>query len=219
MDIDERRSEVRIFMISPVRIYREGLAHVLGETPAIRIVGMASHADEAAALLADTCADVTLFDISDAAGLAEVRRLSSVGHKVVVLGVTEDAEMIVSCAEAGIAGYVTRNDSLAVLAQTIREAAHGEFTCPPHIAGCLLRRLAFIGEQKTAVASRPRLTAREQEIVRLIDLGLSNKEIARRLSIQMATVKNHVHNILKKLGVSHRADAAVGFRASQVRFR
>jgi two-component system nitrate/nitrite response regulator NarL len=110
-------------------------------------------------------------------------------------------------ARAGIAGYVTQDDTLQVLVQRIHDATVGEFACPPRVAATLLRSLAVStivdGRQRAAA----RLTQRELEIVQLIERGLSNKEIARHLTIQLATVKSHVHNILEKLGVRHRNDA------------
>ena len=206
---DSSLPRTRVFIVSTTLIYREGLSHVLAEDPAVDVVGTASDADDAAPLLATAQPDVTLFDLTGDAGLDGLQRLDhDGGKKVVVLGVTYDEEKILSCAEAGIAGYVTRNDSLSHLVATVCAAARGEFACPPQIVGCLLRRLGAIGGQAGRPPNQPSLTGREQEVVRLISLGLSNKEIAKRLGIQLATVKNHVHNILDKAGVRRRADVA-----------
>jgi DNA-binding NarL/FixJ family response regulator len=208
MDVDGAPT-TRVFIVSITRIFREGLSHVLAEESAVDVVGTASDVDEAAPLLMTTQPDVTVFDLTGDAGLDGVRRLAhNEGQKVVVLGVTGDAEQILSCAEAGIAGYITRNDSLGHLVETVCAAARGEFACPPQIAGGLLRRLGTIGGQAGRPPGQPSLTGREQEVVRLIGLGMSNKEIAKRLGIQLATVKNHVHNILDKAGVRRRADVA-----------
>jgi len=200
----------RVFIVSTTRIYREGLTHVLAEEPAVEVVGTASDVHDAAALVLTTPPDVTVLDLTGETGLDGVRRLAHrEGQKVVVLGITDDEEQILSCAEAGIAGYVTRNDSLANLVATVCAAARGEFACPPQIAGGLLRRLGAIGMQAGRPPNQPSLTGREQEVVRLIGIGLSNKEIAKRLGIQLTTVKNHVHNILDKVGVRRRADVAL----------
>ncbi len=148
-----------------------------------------------------------LFDVGGDPGTAGLRQLARYeGLHVIALGVVEDQDSVIACAEAGIAGYATPNSSLAELVQTIRAAARGDFSCPPHIAAGLLRRLATVAPRELP-AYQARLTLRECEIVSLIERGLSNKEIARRLGIQLATVKNHVHNILDKLGVARRADA------------
>jgi two-component system nitrate/nitrite response regulator NarL len=218
--VPEPGPQIRVLVVSPMRIYQQGLSYVLAQEPAIRVVGMASSL-QAAGLLpggegrsGGGPADVLLFDLAVNGGLAELRRLANAsGPKILVLGVAEDEEQIIACAEAGIAGYVTPNGSVAELVQTIHDAAHGEFNCPPHIAASLLRRVATAGAP--ARPPQARLTLRQREVARLIDQGLSNKEIARRLSIELATVKNHVHNILEKLGVSRRADAAAWLRADQ----
>jgi two-component system, NarL family, nitrate/nitrite response regulator NarL len=217
VSVPEPEPEIRIFVVSPMRIYQQGLSYVLAQEPAIRVVGMASSL-RAAGLAPDGdgtagSADVLLFDLAVEGGLAELRRLAGAGSpKVLALGVVEDEDQVIACAEAGIAGYVTPSGSVGELVRTIRAAARGEFNCPPHIAAGLLRRLATAGAHARPQA---RLTLREREVARLIDQGLSNKEIARRLSIELATVKNHVHNILEKLGVSRRADAVASLRAAQ----
>jgi two-component system, NarL family, nitrate/nitrite response regulator NarL len=206
--------EIRILVISPMRIYREGLSHVLAQETAIRISGMASDLEEAVPLLRTAPVDVVLLDISVDPNLDGLKRLSrNGGLRVLAIGVLEHEDQVIACAEAGIAGYVTPSGSLNDLVQTIRDAARGEFNCPPRIAACLLRRLAAVGAEGRQVQPPPRLTMRELEIVRLIDRGLSNKEIAKQLSIQPATVKNHVHNILEKLDVRRRTDAVARLRS------
>jgi two-component system, NarL family, nitrate/nitrite response regulator NarL len=155
-----------------------------------------------------------LFDMAVDGGLEALRRLSShIELKVVVLGLNEDEGQIVACARAGIAGYVTQDATLHELTQRIREATVGEFRCPPHVAATLLRNLAVprFADERHIVAAR--LTPRELEIVQLIERGMSNKEIARHLTIQLATVKNHVHNILEKLAVRDRANAVRAARS------
>ena len=201
------RAEIGVFVLSPIRIYREGLSRVLDEEPAIRLLGAAATLEDAVALLEDTRADVVLFDVSADSSLAGLRQLAShEGLRVIALGVVEHQDSVIACAEAGMAGYVTPSCSLAELVQIIRAAVRGEFSCPPHIAAGLVRRLAAVAPREPA-PDPPGLTMREYEVVSLIERGLSNKEIARHLNIQVATVKNHVHNILDKLGVGRRTDA------------
>jgi two-component system, NarL family, nitrate/nitrite response regulator NarL len=208
MDGHRQESQIGTFILSPIRIYREGLCRVLAEEPAVRVLGTAAVLADAVVLLEDMSVDVMLFDVATGPTMAGLRQLARYEHlRVIALGVVEDQDSVIACAEAGIAGYATPDSSLAELVQTIRAAARGDFSCPPHIAAGLLRRLA-VAEPRDLPAPQARLTLREREIVGLIDRGLSNKEIARRLGIQLATVKNHVHNILDKLGVTRRADAA-----------
>ena len=205
----------RVVVVSPMRIYREGLAHVLGQQAAVVVVGVAGRVDELAPLLISRDVNVVLFDLSTPGGLAALRQLATYADvKVVVLGLAEDDGPILACARAGIAGYVTQDATLAELTQRIRDATAGEFTCSPRLAATLLRGLAA-SSVVYSPAPGARLTPRECEIVDLIERGLSNKEIARQLTIQLATVKNHVHNILEKLSVRRRSDAVRAARSME----
>ncbi|WP_369803606.1 LuxR C-terminal-related transcriptional regulator [Mycobacterium sp. NAZ190054] len=129
--------------------------------------------------------------------------------RVVVIGVSEDDESaIVECAEAGAVGYHLRNESLEDLLVLIRKVAAGESSCSPRVSGILLRRLSALAAQRQPAAKEVVLTAREIEILRMLEAGMANREIAERLCIAVHTVKNHVHSVLTKLGVSSREQAA-----------
>ena len=134
---------------------------------------------------------------------------------VVALGVPEDESEVIACAEAGAAGLVTLEGSLDDLEAMLESVGRGETLCSPRVAAALLRRVAALADDHAA-SGHARLTAREREIVQLVDRGLSNKEIARELQIELTTVKNHVHNILDKLHVRRRADAAARVRRGRV---
>jgi DNA-binding NarL/FixJ family response regulator len=202
----ERQREIRVLMLSPVRIYREGLGHVLEQEPGIRVMGSTASLEEAVPLLATAPVDVVLLDASVDRPLVALRRLAQQdGLRVVLFGVLGIEHQILARAAAGMASCVTSDGSVAELLQAVRAAA-GDQPGQAAAAG---------GRRGPQVPWQPRLTMREREIVQLIDQGLSNKEIAELLSIQVATVKNHVHNILEKLGVRHRADAAATIRSGQ----
>jgi DNA-binding NarL/FixJ family response regulator len=202
---------IRVFIVASVRLYREGLAAVLAEAGRFDV----EVAGDVRAFFDDPpcgSADVALLDMTVAGSLAAVRRVSSVGDapRVVALAVRDDDEhQLIACAEAGVHGYVTSEEPLDDLRAAVERAAQGEVPCSPRVARALLRRVRSVaasGDGETS-AEMPRLTARELEIVALIAQGLSNKEIATRLTIERATVKNHVHNILGKLGVNDRTAA------------
>ena len=204
---------LRLIVISENRLYREGLAHLLGAQPALDVVGVAGSAAEL--MLHD--ADVALVDVARPPGLrsvAELRRLR-VDLPVIVVSVPELEGIVVQCAEIGVAGYVTTSGSADELVAAARGVSRGEVVCPPGVAAVLARRVAALASQRREPAGDARLTLREREILRLIDDGLSNKEIAQRLSLQTKTVKNHVSNILAKLGVANRAAAAAALRGSE----
>ena len=129
--------------------------------------------------------------------------------RVIALGVTEDNDSeIVACAEAGVAGYHMRTASLEDLLVLMRKVAAGETYCSPEVSAILLRRLSDLASQRHPAAKELALTAREAQILRLLELGRSNQDIATQLAIAVHTVKNHVHSLLTKLGVSTRAEAA-----------
>jgi two-component system, NarL family, nitrate/nitrite response regulator NarL len=132
-----------------------------------------------------------------------------------VLAVDEVDRDVLAWAEAGIAGYVTRDGSVDDLIRAVRCAARHEIHCAPEIAAALLERvhvLAARGAHDTPIGS---LTTREHEIAELLEAGLSNKQIAAELQIELATVKNHVHSILAKLQVTRRIDAAAHMRRAR----
>jgi DNA-binding NarL/FixJ family response regulator len=103
------------------------------------------------------------------------------------------------------------------LVATLESATRGEALFSPRMAASLLRRVAALAATQPSPSAQVRLTPRERDIMRLLDEGLSNKEIAQRLGIEVATVKNHVHNILEKLQVHRRGEAAAWSRVTQAR--
>ena len=205
--------KVRILLVGAIRLYRDGLALVLAAAPGFEVVGSTADGIEAEEAVRRLLPDIVLLDVAptgtvDAAN--RVRKFSAMAP-VIALGVADlDAE-IIRCAEAGVVGYVSREGSLETLAMTIHSAVRGEILCSPQTAGSMLRRLAVLSADRRAGAVGA-LTSREREILGLIDDGCSNKEIAARLGIEVATVKNHVHNLLEKLQVHRRAEAAARTR-------
>jgi two-component system, NarL family, nitrate/nitrite response regulator NarL len=135
--------------------------------------------------------------------------------KILVLGLPKSEKAILHYIEAGATGYVLKEDSVDKLLKTIRAAYNGEAIVSPQIAAALMNRLARLaslygqGPLQKAWHESDELTRREQEVLNLIAQGLSNQEIANRLYIQVGTVKNHVHSVLRKLNVNSRKEAAV----------
>jgi two-component system nitrate/nitrite response regulator NarL len=203
---------VRIFVVADIRLYREGLAHILAKEQRFCIVGSAAHQQQTIAELENSQAEIVLLDMAMAGSLEVVRAIiEAVPHiRIVALAVAETEKDIVSCAEAGIAGYVPREGSSDDLLATIDSVARGEALCSPRIAATLMRRVAALAAERRPTAQRViSLTPRQQEIIGLIGQGLSNKEIAKQLCIELSTVKNHVHNTLEKLGTHQRGKAAM----------
>jgi RNA polymerase sigma factor (sigma-70 family) len=131
------------------------------------------------------------------------------GTKILFVGRGESESDFLAAVEAGGAGYLPYGSSLQTARDSVLAVASGEALCSPRVAGLLVARLAReVRTRRALAAATLRLTRREQEIVRFIRDGLSNKEIAVRLGIEVQTVKNHVHNILEKLQQKRRHDAA-----------
>ena len=194
------QGRIRVFVLSDTRIVRDAISLALAREGAIEIVG-ASDLSRPLAELADVAADVALLDVTAPRSLEMVRRVrdSRVGVKVVALAVPEVEDVVIECARSGVAGIVGLDGSIADLVAAVRSAIRGELECSPRTAGMLLRRCS-------AASPLDELTRREREIIRLMTAGHSNKQIARALDIQVATVKNHVHSILGKLGVQRRGE-------------
>ena len=207
---------IRVVIAADIRLYREGLSEILGREKGIKVVGTAADWPQSLARVRDLMPDVVLVDMAMPESVLAVRSLAAAAPdvKVVALAVPESERDVIAYAEAGIAGYVTREASVEELAQAVDSAARGELILSPRMAATLLKHVATLATQRGSVVPEARLTARELEIVELIDEGLSNKEIARRLSIGLPTVKNHVHHVLEKLQVSRRSEAAAHVRKS-----
>ncbi len=210
--VDETAALIEVHVSSSTRLLRDGLALSLGQEVGMAVTSTAGSLHEALSQIADRPPHVAIVDVSISASVHVVRSISQTfnGVKVLAISLPESEGDVIACAEAGAAGYVPRDASLADLVTAIRSVARGEALCSPRIAAALLRRLAarsLVGEGRMR-----RLTARELEIVELLDEGLSNKEIATRLSIEVATVKNHLHHVFEKLSVTGRAEAAAWLR-------
>lgn len=208
---------IRLVLASPTRFYRDGLAEAIARYSELHIVATASSGEEAGELAILHEANALLLDTAIVNGQDAVKRLHGrAPHiKVIVIAIVESAEDVLKWAEAGAAGYVDSSCTLNEMVDTVKCTIRGELRCSPRIAAEMLQRLSSLAAKAESVvesAARVGLTQREQEILRLIALGLSNKRIAVQLGITTATTKNHVHNILSKLNVHRRSEAAARAR-------
>jgi two-component system nitrate/nitrite response regulator NarL len=199
----------RVLIVASIRLYREGIAQLLNAHGEFTVVGTESAGRDAMERIDETAPDVVLvdMDIPDLADTAAVFTSRSPRIPVVAIGITESDAEVLACAEMGMAGYVTRESSIEELVAALQGAAGGELICSPRTAGILIRRVAELAADRQRDGSVGLLTQREREVAMLMCEHLSNKEIASRLFIEVATVKNHVHNVLDKLRVHRRTDA------------
>lgn len=207
---------ITVLIICDVRLYREGLGRTLGGHPATAAVHVVSEIQEGLAEIEHWSPEVVLLDTSSPNPTERIEAVLVLAPaaRVVAFGVTDEPDTILACIEAGAAGYVTRDASLGELTSTVQAVARGEVLCSAEIAGLLSRRVAYLAAERRPSADMTVLTTREREVLALIDQGMSNKEIAKRLRLRLATVKNHVHQVLSKLGVSRRGAAAALVRGS-----
>lgn len=202
-----------VFIVGSVRVYREGLARTFAGLPQIRVIGEAPTPRDAITAVRDLAPDVVLVDLSAPASIDAARTLAEVtSSRLVAIGAPQDDRTVMACAEAGVVGFVGSEGGADEVVAATEAAARGEAVCPPRVTAALLRRVADDARARRLSAFAP-LTARERQVVALIDEGLSNKEIAARLCIELSTVKNHVHNLIDKLGARGRTDAAARVRA------
>ena len=196
---------VQIAVLSRYRYRAESVALAVAQKTGCKTRAFA-HLDLAALAAFDTI----LVEASPSldSGLTWVREICAryPDAKVVLLGCAESEESIVMLAEAGASGYLVPGASFDDLIAMLESIQRGEFSCPPHITFALFSHLARLAGGATPFSPQPPvLTMRERKIVELLSCNLSNKEIAARLCISVCTAKNHVHRILKKLGLHDRS--------------
>lgn len=152
---------------------------------------------------------LALIELSHPSAVMTLRGIARVAPGITLIALTpgESEQEIIACAKAGADGYITRDASVDDVIDTILSSLQGELRCSPRIARSLFQHVGRLAPQHNGVPAEG-LTRREAEILDLITEGFSNKRIARALGIEVATVKNHVHRILGKLGVACRGEAA-----------
>lgn len=210
---------IRVLLVDDQALFREGLNTLLSLQRDIVIVGEAGNGQEALDAAADLRPDVILMDLRMPIldGVAATRRLKELAHpaRVIVLTTFDDDETIFDGLRAGAVGYLLKDVSSEKLIEAIRAAARGESFLQPSIAAKVLaefNRLEDRAPVKPLADLVEPLSDRELEILQQVAAGDSNKEIAARLFITEGTVKNHVTNILGKLGVRDRTQAALRAR-------
>lgn len=194
------------------RFYRDGLANLLSKHSALEVVSANADLEGAVAAVATCQPDLLLLDVGlgSASKAVSLLHLTSPRTRLVALGIrTDDGEELLSWAEAGAKGFVTCDNSMDELVHCIHSVLNGELACSPHVSAVLLRRVAQLAQaQSPAARELSCLTPRQVRILQHLRLGQSNKQIARELGIELATVKNHVHQVLQRLQIRHRREAA-----------
>lgn len=202
-----------ILFISHVRLLREALIAVLNDADGIEAFG-ASSRDTAEAAALEFAPSLVIIDASHpgAAMLVAAVQARVAKMRVIVLATRERDEDLLTWAKAGVSGYLASDISAQDLISTMCRVAAGETAYPPKLTALLLSQLANRSNDGSTRTGIHALTCREREIAALMADGLSNKLIARRLGIALATTKNHIHSILEKWDVRSRGEAAARYR-------
>jgi DNA-binding NarL/FixJ family response regulator len=225
------RERIRVLIVDDQRLLREGFRKLIELEPDLEVVGMAGDGEEALALVerlhaTRTAPDVALMDVRmphlDGIRATHAFKERWPEIRVVILTTFDDRELIQAGLQAGAEGYILKDITAEQLATTIRAVAQGQVLLHPDVARKVLASLssphtspavtipaasAFTGGNDVA-----QLTEREREILVLLARGASNREISETLYIASGTVKNHLSNILGKLGVRDRTQAALKAR-------
>ncbi|HRW05201.1 MAG TPA: response regulator transcription factor [Caldilineaceae bacterium] len=208
---------IQLLIVDEVQLTCDALAAALKTEPDIAVTATATAVEQALHALAAKACDLVLISSNLTNGgaltLIEAIKVDYPNTRSIIIGIIDTNALIVRYIEAGAIGYVLRHEPLTTLLEKIRAASDERALVTPEIAAVLIERVSALSDQLTDLGidhgDYEKLTVREREILELVAEGLTNQEIADELIIAIGTVKNHVHNILDKLNVHSRQDAAI----------
>jgi DNA-binding NarL/FixJ family response regulator len=206
------KNAIRVLVADDHPIFRDGLRKLLESEPDVAIVGEASSGSECIQLLGKLKPDILLLDLRmpDKDGLAVLEEVNfdALQTKVIVVTATEDDRDVVRAMRLGARGVVLKQSATDLLLRSIRKVHQGEIWLDQRMTAEVMKAFAKSAEGG-ARREKPLLSDREKEIVQLVAQGYRNREIGEKLFISEQTVKNHLHNIFDKLGVSDRLELAL----------
>jgi DNA-binding NarL/FixJ family response regulator len=206
---------IRVVLVDDHAVVRNGLAQLLGAAEDIEVVGTAADGAEALEVVTELAPDVVLMDLQMPVvdGVTATRSIVAAEStaQVVVLTSYSDSERIVAALDAGAIGYLLKDAEPADLLEGVRAVARGESPIHPKAARQLLT-----ARTQTATKTSVELTPREAEVLKLVRMGLANKQIGRRLGISERTVKAHLTSAFQRIGVADRTQAALWAERNQI---
>jgi DNA-binding NarL/FixJ family response regulator len=215
-------SSTNVYVVAENRLLRETLVRLFRKRADLSIVGENSYSDSTAEHVASAQSDLLLLDYFNpnhkSDDLICDLRESLPQIKVVLFGMDEDADIFLQAVRLGINGYVLKSASAAELTDAVRAVAQGEAVCPARFCKVLFQAIASEAGQKAAIAEqragmRFELTQRQRQLMSLVAMGLSNKEIAANLNLSEFTVKNHIYRVMKQVDAENRHEAVHLIRA------
>jgi len=213
---EQPERQINLLLVNEIRLMGNVIAAALEDEPDIHVIACVTNMDDAMKIVQEKDVDVALVStrLPDQGALKLTSAITELtpSTKVLALVLTEEKQRVLRYVEAGATGYVLKDDSLEDLIETVRAAQDGKVFVSPQIAAALMERLSNLAHMfsgiENSVSDTASLTSRELEVLQLIGDGLTNQRIAEQLVIEVGTVKNHVHNILDKLNVGSRGEAA-----------
>ena len=210
-DTDPGRA-IRVLVVDDHELYRRGLLIVLAQEPGIEVVGEAGDGDAAIALAASLTPDLVLMDVrmprSDGIAACRTIKEAAPGTRIIMLTASEDETDLYEAVKAGAAGYLLKESSVEEVVSAIRVTHQGQSLLNPIMAAKLIAEFATMA-QRSETSRVARLTAREVDVIKLVAWARTNREIADALFISEHTVKSHIANILEKLQLHSRLEAAM----------
>jgi DNA-binding NarL/FixJ family response regulator len=219
MQISDKQlsSPTKVYVVAENRLLRETLVHLFRKRSDISVVGDTCCSESVISDIAAAKAELLLLDcfdkkLSSEDWLADLRE-SMPEIKIVLFGMDEDPNGFLRAVRLGIAGYVLKNASASDLLDAVRTVAQGDAACPAKLCKVLFKTIAATTTQeKEERASQFDLTQRQRELMSLVAMGLSNKEIAANLNLSEFTVKNHIYRVMKQVDAQSRHEAATLIR-------
>jgi DNA-binding NarL/FixJ family response regulator len=204
--------QLRVLLVDDHDLFRTGLRNLL-EEQGVQVIGEAASGADALKIVRELAPDVVVMDLNmpGMTGVEATREVTSIAPltRVVVLTISDQDDDVMDAIVAGACGYLVKDSSIEELMRGIRSAAVGESLISPPIAAKVLQRMRAVTLDQGAETIRTELSDRELDVLRLIANGKDNSDIAEALHISPKTVKNHISNILMKLQIENRIQAAV----------
>jgi DNA-binding NarL/FixJ family response regulator len=213
--IDKSLSPTNVFIVAENRLLRESLARLLRKRSDLSVVGEGAYSDSTSHTVVTAQTHLLLLDSLTSDHESDLicdLRESAAQVRIVLFGMDDDAELFLRAVRLGVNGYLLKNASASELVDTLRSVAQGEAVCPSKFCKVLFQAISSEVNQRAAIAeqradARFELTQRQRQLMSLVAMGMSNKEIAANLNLSEFTVKNHIYRVMKQVDAQTRHEA------------